>query len=130
LEKLYVVLKFIVNENSIKNIESAIPELKGDISLQWYRSEKTYEGGILTGNDESSLKLRDDYGESKQPDVLMSLSNVIRGINDRFGGTLSEADTIIIQEWISLLKNDPLLREIAPNIIHLKTFLSNLRKDS
>jgi type I restriction enzyme, R subunit len=112
LEKMYAVLKFIINENLIKNIGTPIPELKGDVSLQWYRLEKTDEGGILLGQGDS-LKLRDDYGTPKQPEILTSLSEVIRAVNDKFGGSLSSADTITIEDWISVLKNDPLLRDIA-----------------
>ena len=113
LEKLNAVLKFIINENFIKNIGSTIPELKGDISLQWYRLEKTYEGNILLGNVEGSLILGDDYGTPKEPEVLTSLSEVIKAINDKLGDTFSAADTLAIEEWISYLKNDPLLRKIA-----------------
>lgn len=113
LEKLYVVLKFIINENLIKNIGSALPELRGDVSLQWYRLEKTYEGGILLSHDEKSLKLIDDYGTPNQPEVLKSLSDVIKAINDKFGGNISAADTIAIEQWVSVLKNDSLLRDIA-----------------
>ena len=97
----------------IKNIGSPLPELKGDVTLQWYRVERTYQGRILLGQDGRDLKLGDDYGASKQPEVLISLSEVVQAINDKFGGTLSGAETLVIEEWISVLKNDALLREIA-----------------
>jgi len=112
LEKLYVVLKFIINENLIKNAGSEIPEIKGDISLQWYRLEKTHEGGILLGEGRG-LRAGDDYGSPKPPEVLTSLSEVIKALNDKFGGTISGADSISIEEWLKELKNDELLRQIA-----------------
>ncbi len=112
LEKMFVVLKFLINENLIRNLGTTIPELKGDVSLQWYRLEKTHEGEILMGTG-GSLRLGDDYGSPKQPEVLTSLSEVIKVVNDRFGGSFTGADAISLEEWLVVLKNDQLLREIA-----------------
>ena len=111
-EKLYAILRFIINANLIKNIGSEIPELRGDISLQWYRLEKTHEGGILLGK-ETGLTMGTSYGTPKPPEVLTSLSAVIRSLNEIFGGTITDADKISIESWFEEIKNDPILREIA-----------------
>ena len=111
-EKLYAVLKFIINENLIKNAGSSLPELKGDVSLQWYRLEKTYEGGILLGEG-GGLTIGDSYGTSKSPEVMTSISEVIRAMNEVFGGTFTGADQISFEGWFEEAKQDPLLREIA-----------------
>ena len=111
LEKMYAVLKFIVNENLIKNVGSQIPELRGDVSLQWYRLEKTHEGGILLGEG-GSLTMGTSYGAPKSPEVLTSLSEVIRSLNEVFGG-FGDADTISLVGWFEEVKKDPILREIA-----------------
>jgi type I restriction enzyme, R subunit len=110
-EKLYAILKFIVNTNLIKNAGSGIPELKGDISLQWYRLEKTHDGGILLGGG-TGLTMGTSYGTPKPPEVLTSLSVVINSLNEIFEG-VSDADNISIKEWFKEAKNDPILIEIA-----------------
>ena len=111
-EKLYAISKFIINANLIKNIGSEIPELRGDISLQWYRLEKTHEGGILLGK-ETGLTMGTSYGTPKPPEVLTSLSAVIHSLNEIFGGTITDADKISIESWFEEIKNDSILREIA-----------------
>lgn len=113
LEKLYVVLKFIINQNLIKYFGSILPEIKGDVSLQWYYLEKTFEGEISLGQDAISIKLDNDYGTPKSPQVLKTLSEVIQAINDKFSDKLSKMDTKSIEEWIAYLKNDSTLRDIA-----------------
>jgi len=112
LEKLYVILKFIINENLIKNLGSELPELKGDVSLQWYRLEKTHEGGILLGEGRD-LKMGDSYGSPKSPEVMTSLSEVIRLFNETVGGNLTGSDEISLKGWFAELENDPILRGIA-----------------
>ena len=111
-EKLFAILKFIITANLIKNVGSGIPELKGDISLQYYRLEKTHEGGILLGQG-TGLKMGTSYGTPQPPEPLTSLSAVINSLNEIFGGTINDADKISIENWFEEVKNDTLLREIA-----------------
>jgi len=111
-EKLYALLRFIIDDPPIKYTGSSIPELNGDVSLMWFRLEKMHEGGILLG-DGKNLAMGTNFGASKEPETLTSLSEVIRSLNDTFGGTISGADHMSIGEWFEQLKNDPILREIA-----------------
>jgi type I restriction enzyme, R subunit len=111
-EKLYALLRFIINDPPIKYLGSSIPELKGDISLKWFRLEKTHEGGILLGGDRD-LTMGSNFGASKEPEKLTSLSEVIRALNETFSDTISGADKISIEEWFEKTKNDSILREIA-----------------
>jgi len=115
LEKLYTVLKFLANENLIRDIGTQIPDLRGDVSLQWYRLEKTHEGDILLGKKTVPITMGEDYGASTPPEILTSLSEVIRTINERFGGDFSDADTISLENWLVVLKNDSFLRQVAKN---------------
>ena len=107
-----MLLKFIVNENLIQNAGAGLPELKGDVSLQWYKLEKTHEGGILLDSG-GGLKMGSSYGTAKPPEILTSLSEVIRSLNEVFGGSFSGADKISLEAWFEELKNDLILREIA-----------------
>ena len=74
-EKLYALLRFVINDPPIKYTGSAIPELKGDISLRWFRLEKTHEGGILLGEGRN-LSLGTSFGAPKEPEKLTSLSSL------------------------------------------------------
>lgn len=113
LEKLFAITKFLANENLIPEIGAQIPELRGDISLQWYRLEKTHEGSIALAENTPPITLVEDKGRPKTPDVPVSLSEVIRTINEAFEGQFTDADTIAVEEWRKLLENDLELREIA-----------------
>lgn len=117
LEKLFAIGKFLANENLLRGIGTQIPELKGDVSLQWYRLEKTHEGDISLGKGEKKLVAGADFGTSKTPEVLTSLSAVIKIINERFGddSRISPPDTVVIDKWLTNLENDSILREIAQN---------------
>jgi type I restriction enzyme, R subunit len=111
-EKMYALLRFIINDPPIKYTGSGLFDPTGDVSLKWFRLEKTYDGGILLGEGRN-LTMGASYGAPKEPEKLTSLSEVIRSLNDTFGGTISGADKISIEEWFKQLKNDPILREIA-----------------
>jgi type I restriction enzyme R subunit len=115
LEKLFVVAKFIANENILKGIGLQIPELKGDVSLKWYRLEKTHEGNIIFGDSERPLIVGDSFSTGKSPDIVTTLYQVIQEFNERFSGDvrITDADTIVIEEWIKSLENDVSLRDIA-----------------
>jgi len=116
LEKLFVIAGFVAGNNLLKGIVHDLPELKGDVSLQWYRIEKTFEGSIdLKGRDSPIEVKPDQLGMVKTPDEITTLSAVIREFNEKFGGNagLTGADTIAIEEWLQDLENDQELREIA-----------------
>ena len=112
LEKIHALLKFIINGNPIQNIGAGLPELKGDISLEWYRLEKTHEGGISLEHGED-LKMNTSYGTSKSPEIMTSLSEVISSLNKVYGRMFTGADKISLEGWFTELKNNPLLRQIA-----------------
>jgi type I restriction enzyme, R subunit len=112
LEKMFAILKFIINENLIQNVGAGLPELKGDVSLQWYKIEKTYQGDIVI-DGRKSLKMGTSYGTPKPPEIMTSLSDVIRSLNEVFGGVFTGADKISLEKWFEELKNDQLLRDIA-----------------
>jgi type I restriction enzyme, R subunit len=109
-EKLYAILKFIVNTDLIKNFGSGSIDPM-DVSLQWYRLEKTHEGGILLGEG-TGLTMGTSYGTPKPPEVLTSWSAVIDSLNEVFG-EIKGADKISLETWFKEAEKDPMLREIA-----------------
>jgi type I restriction enzyme R subunit len=114
LEKLNAMAKFVANENRIKGISSLLPELKGDISLQYYKLQKTHEGDISLGKKETPLIAGDDYGKPKTPEVLTTLSDLIQLFNERFSDSrVSDSEIIEIDSWLKNLENNSELRKIA-----------------
>jgi type I restriction enzyme R subunit len=115
LENLFVVAKFIANENLFRGMVSQIPELKGDVSLQWYKLKKSHEGDISSILKERPLVAKDDFGKPDAPEILTSLSQIIQKFNERFGVDvpISDADKIAIDQWLKNLENDLELRHIA-----------------
>ena len=84
LEKLFVVAKFLKNGNLLRGIGFADPDLKGDLSLQYYRLEKTHEGDISLDEGQRPLKLTESSATVKTPDVMTTLSEIINAINEIF----------------------------------------------
>jgi type I restriction enzyme, R subunit len=110
-EKLSGLLRFIITQPTFVKSGSKLPNFQGDISLQWYRLEKTYDGKILLGQAED-LNINRNFGRSKPPDVLTTLSEVIYSLNQSFGG-LADADTITLTKWFEEIKKDETLHQIA-----------------
>ncbi len=114
-EKLFVLGRFLTSKNLLPEISVQLPELKGDVLLQYYRLEKTYQGDISGIGEERSLVARNDLDKSNSPDVLITLSNVIQTINEKFRGEvrISVADKITMLEWLENLEKDSELRDVA-----------------
>jgi type I restriction enzyme R subunit len=110
-EKLSGLLRFIITQPTFVKLGSKLPNFQGDISLQWYRLEKTYDGKILLGQGDN-LTINRNFGHSKPPDVLTTLSEVISSLNESFGG-LADADTITLTKWFEEIKKDLTLHQIA-----------------
>ena len=115
LEKLNAILKFLRNGNLLHRPGLAEPDQKGDLSLQFYRLEKTHEGEISLDEGKKELKLTESSGTVKTPDVMTSLSAIINAINERFAGDIrtNPAEEITIKKWIEDLLKDPELRQVA-----------------
>jgi len=115
LEKLNAILKFLRNGNLLHRPGLAEPDLEGDLSLQYYRLEKTHEGEIPLDDDEKALTITESSGTVKTPDVMTSLSVIINAINEKFAGDIrtSVAEEITIKKWIEDLLKDPELRQVA-----------------
>ena len=112
LEKLFVVAKFLKNGNLLRGIGFADPDLKGDLSLQYYRLEKTHEGDISLDEGQRPLKLTESSATVKTPDVMTTLSEIINAINEIFAGDVrvDDAESIIIKKWLEDLLKDPTIR--------------------
>jgi CxxC-x17-CxxC domain-containing protein len=115
LEKLFVFVKFIATKNLLKEMSIQIPELNGDVSLEWYRLEKTYVGRLPVDEVQRPLVARDNVGRVITPEVLTTLSEIISKFNERFGidVPITEADKLVVETWLKNLESDAELREYA-----------------
>jgi len=115
LEKLFVFVKFIATKNLLKENSLQIPELKGDISLEWYRLEKTFGGSLPIEEVQQPLVARDNLGRATTPEVLTTLSEIISKFNERFGIDIpiTEADKLVVGTWLKDLESDSELIEYA-----------------
>ncbi|CUR51344.1 Helicase, type I site-specific restriction-modification system restriction subunit [Nitrosotalea devaniterrae] len=114
LETLFSAGKFFVKLIP-EVISSRLPSLKGDVSLQWYKLEKTHEGDISLGKETKPIITTEKFGKIKRPDIITKLSEIIKIFNERFaeGVPPLDANKIVLNEWIKKLENDEELREIA-----------------
>ena len=118
LEKLYALA---VRVNSLALITDSGPgdlDLVGSLSLEYYRLEKTHEGGISLDDGQKPLSLtKESSGTVKTPDVLASLSEIIRAINERFSGeaVVDDVEHVIMKQWLEDLLRDPEIRLRAKN---------------
>ena len=112
LEKLFVVAKFLKNGNLLRGIGFADPDLKGDLSLQYYRLEKTHEGDVSLDEGQRPLKLTESSATVKTPDVMTTLSQIISAINEIFAGDVrvEDSERIIIKKWLEDLLKDSAIR--------------------
>ncbi len=115
LEKLNAILKFLRKWGLLRGSGLEEPDLEDDLSLQFYRLEKTHEGEIPLDDSKKPLTINESSGTVKTPDVMTSLSAIIDAINERFAGDIrtTPAEEIIIQKWIEDLLKDTELRQIA-----------------
>ncbi len=114
-EKMFVFNRFIASKDLLPEIYTQLPQLKGDVSLQYYRLQKTHQGDILVTEEARSLVARDELGKPNVPDVLTTLSDVVQRINEKFEGDvrISDADEITLMTWLESLEKDSDLRQVA-----------------
>jgi type I restriction enzyme, R subunit len=115
LEKLYALIKFLSAKKLLSGASLQLGTLKGDISLQRFRLEKTHEGDISLDSGKKRLTATDKIPDGKEPEKLTSLSAIIKSMNEQFatGFDLSDAEVITIDEWMGVLKKMPTLKDIA-----------------
>ena len=115
LEYLYALIKFLFAKKLLSGVSFQLGALKGDVSLQRFRLEKTHEGSISQDSDKKRLTASDKIPDGKEPEKLTSLSAIIKTMNEKFGTgfSLTDAEVITIDEWMDVLKKMPTLRDIA-----------------
>ena len=75
---MYFLAKLIIKHDIFKGINTQLPELQGEISLQWYHLEKNFEGSLALESTSTPLTLREEIGKPKPPQILSRLSEIIQ----------------------------------------------------
>ncbi len=114
LEKLYAFARFL-RLKLPKREGGGLLDLDDDVTLTYYRMDKTYEGAValpvgepqvLTGASEVGTELAKD-------DALSPLSKVIELVNERFGTDFTENDKLLMVQVVNDLSADESLAEQA-----------------
>jgi len=115
LDILYALIKFLFTKKLLSGASLQLGALQGDLSLQRFRLEKTHEGSISHDSGKKRLTASGKIPEGKEPEVLTSLSAIIKAMNEKFamGFDITDAEVITIDEWMGILKKMPTLKDIA-----------------
>ena len=110
LEKLYAFAR-LLRTKLPKRQGGSLIDLDDDVTLTYYRMDKTYEGPVaLLLGEPQFLGGPSDVGTGKPPeDNLSPLSAVIDAINKRFGTDFAEGDRLLMVQALDDLSNNSAL---------------------
>ena len=102
---LYALIKFLFTKKLLSGVSFQLGALKGNVSLQRFRLEKTHEGSISPDSDKKRLTASDKIPDGKEPEKLTSLSAIIKTMNEKFGTGFDLSDAEVIQDIHVLMGN-------------------------
>jgi type I restriction enzyme R subunit len=114
LEKLYAFARFL-RLKLPKREGGGLLDLDDDVTLTYYRIDKTYEGAvILPVGETQELTGPTEVGtERAKDDALSPLSKVIELVNERFGTDFTENDKLLMVQVVNDLAEDEELADQA-----------------
>ena len=96
LHKFYAYAKCLIRKLPKESGDRA-PDIAGDVTLQYYRLQKTYEGGIMTVNEDGVLYNKTSGTGLVLEDEKENLSQIIQKLNERLGTNFTEMDKVLEQ---------------------------------
>ncbi|MGM0497328.1 MAG: type I restriction endonuclease subunit R [Bacteroidota bacterium] len=117
LEKFYAYTKLLLNKLPKEELSERFSLGKDEVSLEYYRLQKTKEGEIaLDDQPEYGLNNTDEAGFRKEKEEEDQLSSVIETINDRFGTNFKEADRLLFdQVGLDLAEDETIIKQAKTN---------------
>jgi type I restriction enzyme R subunit len=98
LEKLYVYIRFMLKKLPQPNYTERL-RLDEDVSLEYYRLQKITEGDIILAiQGETGIPPLSEAGVRGPKDEKAPLSEIISGINDRFGTDFNDTDRLFLDQ--------------------------------
>ena len=96
LHKFYAYAKCLIRKLP-KEAGNRAPDIDNDVNLQYYRLQKTYEGGIMTVNEDGVLYNNTSGTGLALEDEKENLSQIIQKLNERLGTNFTEMDKVLEQ---------------------------------
>ncbi len=117
LEKYYSYCKLLLNKLPRKQLSDRFNLGKEEVSLEYYRLQKTLEGSIaLEPESEYGLQPATEAGMRKDKDEQGQMSDIIDKINERFGTEFTEADRLFFdQVGVDLKQDETIIKQAMTN---------------
>lgn len=112
LEKLYTFGRFLYKELP-KDPQASRIEFNDELALQYYRLEKTAEGGIELGSTGEGVSSPTETGTRSQDDETVDLSTIVEKINEELGTDFTEADQLFLDQIKEDALDDDHIRQSA-----------------
>jgi len=96
LHKFYAFAKCLLRKLP-KDGGEHVPNLDSDVSLQYYRVQKAYEGSIKLEDEEGVLNNKTSGTGLPLEDEKDKLSEIIKSLNERLGTNFTEMDKVLEQ---------------------------------
>jgi type I restriction enzyme R subunit len=105
LYKFYAYAKCLLRKLPKDGVDRT-PNLDSDVSLQYYRLQKAYEGSIHMENDDGTLKGKTSGTGAPPDDEKETLSQIIQKLNERLGMEFTGEDKVL-EQIVQDLAHDP-----------------------
>lgn len=117
LEKYYAYCKLFLNKLPRKQLSDRFKLGKDEVSLEYYRLQKTMEGNIaLDPEAEYGLQPATEAGMRKDKEDKGQLSDIIENINERFGTEFTQADRLFFdQVGVDLVADETIVKQALTN---------------
>ena len=111
LEKLFIFLKFL-NKKLPKKGRDKLTDIVSSVNLESFRLDKTFEGDVSIVPDQyiDPISVGGSSGISEEP--FEYLSEIIRIINESFGGSFSDDDKVNLRRIHSSILKDEELQKV------------------
>jgi len=96
LHKFYAYAKCLLRKLP-KDVADRTPNIENDVTLQYYRLQKAYEGSIITVNEDGVLENKTSGTALSTEDEKENLSQIIQKLNERLGTNFTEMDKVLEQ---------------------------------
>ena len=117
LHKFYAYAKCLLRKLPKDGIEKT-PNLDSDVSLQYYRLQKAYEGSIQMDKDDGTLQGKTSGSGTPPEDEKETLSQIIQKLNERLGMEFTGEDKVL-EQIVQDLAHDPEMVLRSKNSIDL-----------
>jgi type I restriction enzyme R subunit len=116
LEKLYTYIRFLIKKLPQPNYTERL-QLDEDVSLEYYRLQKISEGDLaLEIRGETGIRPLSEAGIRKTKEEKAPLSEIIQGMNERFGTDFNNTDKLFLDQIKEdAMRNEEIIQKVMNN---------------